>query len=173
MNPSRHTTLRTFSLLAVVAMALGYLGLAAASARAEARPPAPCREGQVAVSAGRADPAAGQLTVPLRFRSTNRAVCSLYGYPGVSAVDAHGRRIGAPAERNGQQPVNVVLAPGTTGTATVMTADGTTGGGRCRPAAAGLRVYPPGLYRSQFVPVQLRVCGGEFGIGPVTAAQAR
>ncbi|MFF3013619.1 DUF4232 domain-containing protein [Streptomyces sp. NPDC057939] len=171
MNRYRRLALHALCLPIAVLLALGYV--ATTSAWAGARPPSPCRDGQVTVSAGRPDPGAGQLSVPLRFSGSTGAACSLYGYPGVSAVDAHGRQVGAPAQRNGQQPVNVVIAPGVTGAATVTTADGTTGGGRCRPVAAGLRVYPPGLHRSQYVPVPLRVCGGEFGVGPVTATPAR
>ncbi|MFD7083133.1 DUF4232 domain-containing protein [Streptomyces sp. NPDC059918] len=171
MNRFRRHLLRITTLPAALLATLGFV--AAAPAQAEARPPAPCHQGQVVVRAGQPSPGAGQIAVPLRFSAATHTACSLYGYPGVSAVDAHGHQVGAPAQRTGQRPVNVVVAPGLTVSATVVTADGTTGGGRCRPQSTGLRVYPPGLHRAQYVPVRLRVCGGEFTVSPVTVAPAQ
>jgi hypothetical protein len=98
-----------------------------------------------------------------RLELTNRSsrACSLFGYPGVSAVTSGGSQIGAPARRNPQHPSRLVtLRRGGTATAVVQVVD-THNFPRavCRArVAAGLRVYPPGAYGSKIVPLRVSVC---------------
>src|SRR5580693_1624293 len=60
--------------------------------------------------------ALGTIYYPLQFTNLSHHTCSLYGYPGVSALGANGQRLGSPADwERGYDPKRVVdLAPGAT-----------------------------------------------------------
>jgi Protein of unknown function (DUF4232) len=94
--------------------------------------------------------AAGTIYYPLEFTNLSGHTCLLFGFPGVSALDAQGRQLGSPAnwERT-TPPRTVILAPGATAhtilayhDAAVSTEPG------CDPVntAVLLRVYPPGQH---------------------------
>lgn len=112
--------------------------------------------------------AAGSFSFDLKFTNLSRRACALSGYPGVSAIDLAGRRLGSPALRTGtpgHTPTD--LASGLTATAVLRITDvnnfpATT----CkRVTAAGLRVYPPGEKSSRVVPFPFVACanaGDEF-----------
>ena len=77
-----------------------------------------CTSGQLSVTTGSSQGAAGTEILPLVFTNTSSEMCTLQGYPGVSAVIANGVQLGQPATRgtNTSTPV-VALEPGqTTGT---------------------------------------------------------
>jgi hypothetical protein len=107
------------------------------------------------------DAAAGSVHYQLEFTNLSRHSCVLRGYPGVSAVDLAGRRLGAPASRNAGNPVrSITLAPGGNASAALKIANtdvfpSTT----CSSTtAAGLRVYPPNQTASKVVPYPFRAC---------------
>jgi Protein of unknown function (DUF4232) len=85
--------------------------------------------------------AAGTIRYPLEFTNISGHACSLFGYPGVSAVSSTGQQLGSPAgwgSLSGARPV--VLAPGATAH-TILAVQL----GRCDSvhAAVGLRIYLP------------------------------
>jgi hypothetical protein len=107
----------------------------------------------------------------LEFTNVSARVCSLYGYPEVSAYagdQAGGTQIGsAAAHDTSVRPRPVTLAPGQTAHSVLrVTSAGTFQPTVCvQVTAAELRVSLPGQVRPAFVPVQLPACskrGPEF-----------
>ena len=107
------------------------------------------------------DAAAGSVHYELELTNLSSRSCVLRGYPGVSAVDLAGRRLGTPAARNRATVARTVpLAPGHTASASLQIADtGVFPSEACRPTpAAGLRVYPPNQTASKVVPYPFSAC---------------
>jgi hypothetical protein len=116
-----------------------------------------CTGGQTQVWAGvPGDGTAGAVFYQLEFSNTSQATCTLFGFPGVSAVRPNGHQVGVPASRTGFHSL-VTLLPGETGHAVLQVTDA---GAVCaHPVkAAGLRVYPPGQTVAQPVPLAIEVC---------------
>lgn len=104
---------------------------------------------------------AGSFYYKIEFANLSGRTCTLEGYPGVSAVNVRGARIGSPAGRERtQHPRLVTLAPEAHATAIVRVLDvGVLPAASCRVAnAAGFRVYPPGQSTSKLVPFPFRTC---------------
>jgi hypothetical protein len=98
------------------------------------------------VAADQGGGAAGTVYTPLEFTNISHHTCTLYGFPGVSALSAAGQQLGSPAAWDHfAKPGLVRLVPGGTGYALLEYSDVITG--NCPPAskrlAAELRVYPP------------------------------
>jgi len=138
--------------LAAVVAASALLPAAAATGRAAASqaavsPPA-CAAGALAVSvaADHIQGAAGTLFIPIEFTNFSQQTCTLFGFPGVSAVTFAGKQLGSPAAWAGGQPGTVTLAPGGTGHAILRYSNVITG--NCPTAdkrtAYELKVFPPG-----------------------------
>jgi hypothetical protein len=105
--------------------------------------------------------AAGSTYFKLVFTNLSGHVCTLRGYPGVSAVDLRGRRVGAPAARERTVPPRLVrLSAGSAAVAVLQIADALNfPRSTCRPTtAAGIRVYPPDQTASKVVPFPFRAC---------------
>jgi hypothetical protein len=134
------------------------VALAAPSSAAPARPAAApgCRRVQLeAWIATRAGIAAGTAYFQLEISNISARTCTLYGFPGVSAVSASGGQLGRPAQRVGPDPVRLVtLVRGAT--AHVELGIGTAADyspAACHPVtAAGLRVFAPGDFLSLPLP---------------------
>ena len=114
----------------------------------------------VAVSQGNG--AAGTIYFPLQFTNLSRHTCSLFGYPGVSALDRNDRQLGSPAgwgSLAGAHTVN--LAPGATAHTVLAYHDAavTTEPG-CHPvfSTALLRVYPPDQRQATYAEFSLEAC---------------
>ena len=100
------------------------------------------------LAAGQGNGAAGTIFYPLEFTNLSGHACSLFGFPGVSAITLDGHQLGSPANReHTRTPHTVILRPGATAhtilayhDAVVSTEPG------CHPVntAALLRVFPPG-----------------------------
>ncbi|MHC6229685.1 DUF4232 domain-containing protein [Arthrobacter sp. MMS24-T111] len=104
--------------------------------------------------------AAGSVYMKLNLTNKGTEPCILKGFAGVSLVaDAAGAPIGAPATRDDSAGVvDVLLAPGQTGTAVLRY---TQAGNYmdCSPVdAAGYRVYPPEDTDSLFLPQPTKAC---------------
>ncbi|GHH85242.1 hypothetical protein GCM10018793_52480 [Streptomyces sulfonofaciens] len=127
-----------------------------------AQAPAICRTADLSITLGAGEGAAGSQYRPLRVTNDADTPCSLFGFPGVSMVDAQGHQLGKPADRDGAQARGrVVMKPGQREQVTLRVIDaGVYSGGTCHVAgAAGIRVYPPGQKASVVVPVKgLRGC---------------
>jgi hypothetical protein len=107
------------------------------------------------------DGAAGSVYYRLEFTNLSNRTCRLFGYPGVSAVDVRGRRLGSRAARNrALTPRPVTLARGASASAVlqIVQADNFATAS-CRVVlAAGLRVFPPDQTASKVVPFPFRAC---------------
>lgn len=102
---------------------------------------------------------AGSVYYKLEFTNLSARACTLVGYPGVSAVNLRGGRVGGGASREVvHKPSPVTLASGSTASAVLRIVDA---GAlpSCAPVnAAGLRVYPPGQTRAKVVPFPFQAC---------------
>ncbi|WP_255946255.1 DUF4232 domain-containing protein [Streptomyces odontomachi] len=118
--------------------------------------PATCETADLKVALGAGEGAAGSQYRPLRITNTGDAACSLYGFPGVSMVDAAGKQVGKPADRSGSQASGrVVMKPGQRAQVTLRIVNAANyGGDQCHLTdVAGIRVYPPGERHSVIVHV--------------------
>ena len=104
--------------------------------------------------------AAGSVYYTLEFTNQSGHTCTLDGYPGVSAIDLHGRRLGSAGSRNPSTAHVVSLANGATaGSVLRIVVAGNYPPAAChRVAAAGLRVYPPNQTASKMVPIPFEAC---------------
>jgi hypothetical protein len=95
--------------------------------------------------------AAGTIYYPLEFTNLSHSTCSMYGFPGVSAINSNGHQLGVPATWPGGTRRTVTLAPGATAHATLAYHDAVIGS--YPPAnhaqAFELRIYPPGQRSTQ------------------------
>ena len=113
------------------------------------------------------DGTAGSTYYMLEISNTSRATCSLYGFPGVSAVGAGGHPVGRAAGRASyltERPLT--LTPDATVHAVLQITDVSNfTAAACHPVSAdGLRVYAPGAFSSQVIPFSFRGCAKR---GPV------
>jgi Protein of unknown function (DUF4232) len=105
--------------------------------------------------------AAGSIYYKLEFTNLSGRTCSLRGFPGVSATNLRGGKLGKAAVRDTSQPSGVVvLAAGATATATLRIVEaGNFPSASCHVVtAAGLRVFPPGQTTSRLVPFPFPTC---------------
>ena len=114
------------------------------------------------VAVGQGNGAAGTIYYPLQFTNVSRHTCSLFGYPGVSALDRNGHQLGSPANWGSRAGARTVyLAPGATAHTLLAYHDAavTTEPG-CDPvfSTALLRIYPPDQRQSTFAEFSLEAC---------------
>jgi len=128
---------------------------------------------------------AGGAYYTLNFTNLSGHTCTLDGFPGVSAVNLKGHRIGAPAGWNPVTRSLITIASGATATASLQVSDPANYGTECflpgpapspghggkLPTAAGLRVYPPNQKASKIIPFPLGACASSvpvwLHVGPV------
>jgi hypothetical protein len=100
VRSSARTTWRA----AAVAAAAGAVTLAAVPAPASTAPAAlatpGCATSALKVSIGAGSVTLGHDHYPLEFRNTSGARCTLFGYPGVSAISSTGAQLGSAAGRD-------------------------------------------------------------------------
>jgi Protein of unknown function (DUF4232) len=120
--------------------------------------------------------AAGSSYFELEISNISRKACTLYGFPGVSALAGGVKPLGSPALRSrGHVTRTVILAPGQTGHVILQIIDvGVYSPSVCRPARAdALRIYAPGDYHFMVLPFTFRACqksGPNFlNVSPVLA----
>ena len=90
--------------------------------------------------------AAGTLYYPLEFTDLSHQACTLYGFPGLSAIGGNGQQLGSPASWDHSVAARTVrLAPGGTAYALLEYSDVVTGNcpGTSKGTASELRIYPP------------------------------
>jgi hypothetical protein len=98
----------------------------------------------------------------MKFTNTSGATCTVYGYPGVSAVTASGSQLGSAAGRSTtSSPATITLAPGQSTTATLQVTNvGNYTPSTCGPTtASALRVYAPNQTTPSSVAFSSSVCG--------------
>jgi hypothetical protein len=147
--------------LALATAALTTTALATPTPRVTPRV-APCTAGQLVSWLNTAGNGyAGGVGYRIEFTNVSSATCTLFGYPGVSAVNRAGHQIGRPATRDAGAPATLVsIRPGSSAIATLLATDtGNYAPSACRPVTAfGLRVYGPGQTASEVLPYPLSVC---------------
>jgi hypothetical protein len=148
---------RQLSILVIVLVA-ATAAVGAAPARSTA--PACAGSGLVVWIDTNGDATAGSTYFQLKFTNQSGHACTLQGYPGVSAVDLGGRRLGSAASRDVSAAPVVRLANGDTAKARLrIVVAGNFPAATCqRRAAAGLRVYPPNETASKVVPIPFEAC---------------
>jgi uncharacterized protein DUF4232 len=157
----KYRTASARRLTAIAAAAVAGLGISSAAAYAATSTPAARAATAVPACAGnlgtgisawvaidQGNGAAGTIYYPLEFTNTSGHTCSLYGYPGVSAISRAGKQLGSPAGWGSLSGAKrVILAPGATAHTILAYHDAavTTSPG-CDPVNTTfeLRVYPPG-----------------------------
>jgi hypothetical protein len=105
---------------------------------------------------------AGGADYTLNFTNLSGRACTLYGYPGVSAVNLSRHQLGSAASRNGSPGPLVRLGRGATATVLLQIADAENFGNPQQPCdpvtAAGLRIYPPNQFTSKVIPFPFTAC---------------
>jgi Protein of unknown function (DUF4232) len=152
---------------AVAGLAISTAAYAATSsgtvhAATAAVPRCTARDLGVWVAVDQGNGAAGTIYYPLEFTNLSGHTCSLFGYPGVSAVNSDGQQLGSPAGWGSLAAARTVnLAPGATAHTLLAYHDAavTTEPG-CDPVftATLLRVYPPDQYGPTYALFDLEVC---------------
>jgi hypothetical protein len=106
--------------------------------------PPMCRTGNLTVSLGAPNGSAGAIHYGITFQSRGTVACTLYGFPGVSFLNAGGTQIGSPAQRQGGTPATISVAPGGNAYASLAVTDPGIAPctGSVHPNA--IQVYPPG-----------------------------
>jgi hypothetical protein len=142
------------------AIAVPAVGVSAGIVPAAAPPG--CATSQLRVWLGvPGDGSAGHVAYQLEFSNISARACTLFGFPGVSAVRAGGGQLGSAAGRDPADPRRVVtLARGATAHAFLLTTDtGVFPPSACHPTTAvGLKVYPPNTTSAQIVDFPIAAC---------------
>jgi uncharacterized protein DUF4232 len=156
---------------AVVSLATS--GLAASSPHARATAGCPTSALDVWLNTD-GNGAAGSIYYKLELTNLSGNTCTVFGYPGVSAVNLSGGQLGAAASRDTTStPRSVTLRSGHTAKVMLRIVEALNfPTSACHPTtAAGVRVYPPNNTSSRFVPFPFDACT----TGPVylTVSSAR
>ena len=145
-----------------VAAALLAMAVIAAPAATAAPLAKPCSPANLVVWAGpqAAGGTAGGFGYEIKFTNLGTGACTLASFPGVSAVDLKGKRIGAAATHGAGKVKQVVLSPDQSALATLQIADALNfPKAKCAPTmAAGLRVALPGGSGAKIAPVAFETC---------------
>jgi hypothetical protein len=113
------------------------------------------------------DSAGGTTAYQLELSNISGRACTLFGFPGVSAVGLGDRQLGTPAARDHADPTRLVtLGRGATAHAFLLiTEPAFFPPAACHPAnAIGLRVFPPNTRTATVVSFSFRACARQ---GPV------
>ncbi len=179
MKPTTRAARRGLAALALTAAAVAIPTTALAASGSPAKPAAaaraaaaaiPPRCGTAALTAWLGIPGdgyAGGVGYQLELSNISNHTCSLYGFPGVSALAPGGHQLGRAANRGHAVPNRLVtLGRGATAHAELQITDVTVfPPSSCgKTTAVALRVYPPGATRSLEIPFTFQACGKS---GPV------
>lgn len=135
-----------------------------------------CTTGELSVSLGDGDAAAGSVYRALVFTNAGSRTCELRGFPGVSYVAGDdGHQVGPAAAMSGERGGQVPIPPGGTAQAQLQLANVQNfDPADCHPVPVrGLRVYPPGDTASLFVQMDGTGCsttppGNQLAIRTIT-----
>jgi hypothetical protein len=114
------------------------------------------------VAVGQGNGALGTIYYPLEFTNLSGHTCSLFGYPGVSALDRNGRQLGSPAGWGSLAGARTLrLAPGATAHTLLAYHDAVVGTDPgCDPvySAELLRIYPPDQRSTTYAAFSFEAC---------------
>jgi hypothetical protein len=162
----RTSSSRNLVSVAVLACAAAFapiaslVGASVAGPAGAAAPPACTTSGLVIWMNTEGDGTAGSVYYNLEFTNLSGHTCTMFDYPGVSAVNLAGTQLGSAAHYNSiAKPTVVTIADGATASAVVQIVDVGVFPGTCAPVhAAGLRVYPPDQTTAKIVPFPFLAC---------------
>jgi hypothetical protein len=141
---------RLAALAAIACLAAGVPAVALASSSAPATPR--CNASNTYVwFALSPNGATGHLYYPIEFTNVSSAACTLYGYPGVSAIGKTLHQIGVAAARVPVTKHTVTVKPSQTVHAVLEITEAAFIPGCHNAAADGLKVYPPNERSKKYV----------------------
>jgi hypothetical protein len=135
----------------------------------------PCSSSHLKLSLGIGQGTAGTTYQVLVLTNTGSSPCTLFGYPGVSFVDASGAIIGKPAVRDhgAEHTITIASSGGAANALSRQPDAGNFPASACQMKTADrVRVYPPGQTVPLFAHDPVQVCStakGRTGIGPMLA----
>jgi hypothetical protein len=148
----------TAILLPAVALASSGSGSAATAAAAATRCPRAHLTSWIGLPG---DGAAGSTFYQLEISNISGTTCTLFGFPGVSAIGPNGKQLGSAAGRSHSHTPHVVtLAPHQTAHVLLQVANVVNfPAAACKPTTAdGLRVFAPGDFTAMTFPFSFRAC---------------
>jgi hypothetical protein len=166
VRTARRGVAATAAIAAAVLIPTAALGASSHAAAPAATAPPKCATTALTgwMPAGPGNGYAGGTVYELEISNTSARACTLYGFPGVSAVGANGHQLGSPANWDHADPTHLVtLARGATAHAVLRIVDVANFGNPnqpCDPASAvALRIIPPNDRTSIRIPFSFRACG--------------
>jgi hypothetical protein len=173
MKLGNHARRRLAAAAAVACAAIGVPVAAVAASAPHSAAVAQCTNGNTqAWFADAGNGTAGAIFYPIEFTNLGSKSCTLYGYPGVSAVNSKGKQLGPAARRLTLAHHTITIKPGQTVSAMLgILPPGFRPG--CKTATtAGFRIYPPNETGGQLaLNLSFPICtnqGGSLTIYPVT-----
>jgi len=167
-RPGRRTVLAASAAAAAVLLPTVALASSAGSDTAGAPATGRCIEGDLTDWIGIPGGAtAGSTYYQLEISDTSSAACTMYGFPGVSALGPGGVHLGSAASRLAGYPEQkITLQPGETAHVVLQITDvGNYPPSVCHAKAAdALFVYAPGDYSAKEIPFSFQACAKK---GPI------
>ena len=130
--------------------------------------PTRCTNSAISVTAGPSSGSAGHANTPVIFTNTSSSPCTIFGYPGVAALDSAGSQTAQATRTGTPQPTHLILTPGNTASALVINTNIPSGNETSCPSWSGLLVTPPNDTKSTKLILQLPGCNG-FTVSAVVA----
>ena len=130
--------------------------------------PTRCTNSAISVTAGPSSGSAGHANTPVIFTNTSSSPCTIFGYPGVAALDSAGSQTAQATRTGTPQPPHLLLTPGNTASALVINTNIPSGNETSCPSWSGLLVTPPNDTKSTKLILQLPGCSG-FTVSAVVA----
>ena len=138
------------------------VALAAPGRATSAAAPPRCTEAQLQTWIGLpGDGTAGTVFYELEISNVSARTCTLFGFPGVSAVSGDGKQVGSPAVRSNSHPVRLItLGRGATAHVDLGIVDVFNfPAAACHPVTvAGLRVFAPNTFQAQVIQYSFKAC---------------
>jgi Protein of unknown function (DUF4232) len=130
---------------------------------------ATCLTGQLRLTAGPTNGAAGSLYTSFSFTNTTGASCSMRGFPSVSLLNDAGAIVGQPATRDDSAGSSVRLGPGQRAEFVIRVGTATRTGCNVPRPSSQIQVYPPGQRVALRIPFTAGSCA--VSAQSVTAAK--
>ena len=125
---------------------------------------------QIWLGDGEGGGTAGKTYYPLEFSNVGHKACTLYGYPGVSAVSDTGHQVGLPATHDPSTVATITIKAGGTAHDHIAIVDW---GAVCATgaAASGLKIYAPGQTQAKQIEFAFTTCAAKSTLiaGPIDA----